>query len=224
MTDAPVPPGSSSVTGPDVRPDVVELLGALEARGWTLATAESLTGGLLSTTIVDVPGASRVLRGAVVAYATDVKESVLGVDGGLLAAHGAVHPEVARQMAERVRDVLRADVGVATTGVAGPDPQAGRAPGTVCVAASGPGGTEVRELPLAGDRAAVRIRGRDAAAGAAGERPGGPAREQHPTSRRCTARDRQQDRQPTGGTHGQRARAPSRTGHRRRERTAGGVR
>ncbi|MBE9940161.1 CinA family protein, partial [Cellulosimicrobium cellulans] len=115
MTDAPVPPGSSSITGPDVRPDVVELLGALEARGWTLATAESLTGGLLSATIVDVPGASRVLRGAVVAYATDVKESVLGVDGGLLAAHGAVHPEVARQMAERVRDVLRADVGVATT-------------------------------------------------------------------------------------------------------------
>ncbi|MGO1178740.1 CinA family protein, partial [Cellulosimicrobium funkei] len=67
-----------------MRPDVVELLGALEARGWTLATAESLTGGLLSATIVDVPGASRVLRGAVVAYATDVKESVLGVDGGLL--------------------------------------------------------------------------------------------------------------------------------------------
>ncbi|MFD6031722.1 CinA family protein [Cellulosimicrobium funkei] len=156
MTDAPVPPGSSPITGPDVRPDVVELLGALEARGWTLATAESLTGGLLSATIVDVPGASRVLRGAVVAYATDVKESVLGVDGDLLAAHGAVHPEVARQMAERVRDVLGADVGVATTGVAGPDPQDGRAPGTVFVAASGPGGTEVRELHLAGDRAAVR--------------------------------------------------------------------
>ena len=156
MTDAPVPPGSSSVTGPDVRPDVVELLGALEARGWTLATAESLTGGLLSATIVDVPGASRVLRGAVVAYATDVKESVLGVDGGLLAAHGAVHPEVARQMAERVRDVLRAAVGVAPAGVAGPGPPVGPAPGAVCVGAGGAGGTEVRELHLAGDRAAVR--------------------------------------------------------------------
>ena len=156
MTDAPVPPGSSSVTGPDVRPDVVELLGALEARGWTLATAESLTGGLLSATIVDVPGASRVLRGAVVAYATDVKEAVLGVDGGRRAAAGAGPPAVGRGRAERVRDVLRADVGVATTGVAGPDPQDGRAPGTVFVAASGPGGTEVRELHLAGDRAAVR--------------------------------------------------------------------
>ena len=138
------------------RPDVVGLLATLEARGWTLATAESLTGGLLSATIVDVPGASRVLRGAVVAYATDVKQSVLGVDGGLLAAHGAVHPEVARQMAERVREVLGADVGVATTGVAGPDPQDGQPPGTVFVAASGPRGTRVRRLHLAGERATVR--------------------------------------------------------------------
>ena len=156
MTDAPVPPGSSSVTGPDVRPDVVELLGALEARGWTLATAESLTGGLLSATIVDVPGASRVLRGAGVADATAGTESGGGVAGGLGAAPGAGRVVGARQMAERVRDVLRADVGVATTGVAGPDPQDGRAPGTVFVAASGPGGTEVRELHLAGDRAAGR--------------------------------------------------------------------
>ena len=137
-------------------PDVAGLLGALEARGWTLATAESLTGGLLSATIVDVPGASRVLRGAVVAYATDVKRSVLGVDGGLLAAHGAVHRDVARQMAERVREVLGADVGVATTGVAGPDPQDGQQPGTVFVAASGPRGTQVRRLHLAGERATVR--------------------------------------------------------------------
>ncbi|WP_264031488.1 CinA family protein [Cellulosimicrobium sp. SH8] len=141
---------------PVARPDVVGLLAALEARGWTLATAESLTGGLLSATIVDVPGASRVLRGAVVAYATDVKRSVLGVDGDLLAAHGAVHPDVARQMAERVREVLGADVGVATTGVAGPDPQDGQPPGTVFVAASGPRGTQVRRLHLGGERATVR--------------------------------------------------------------------
>ncbi|SDG08911.1 nicotinamide-nucleotide amidase [Cellulosimicrobium cellulans] len=156
MTAAAVPAGTSSATGPDVRPDVVDLLDALGARGWTLATAESLTGGLLSATIVDVPGASRVLRGAVVAYATDLKEAVLGVDGELLAAHGAVHPAVARQMAERVRGVLGADVGLATTGVAGPDPQDGRAPGTVFVAVSGPGGTDVRELHVDGDRATVR--------------------------------------------------------------------
>lgn len=134
------------------------LLDRLVAHGWTLATAESLTGGLLCATIVDVPGASRALRGSVVAYATDVKASVLGVDTALLAEHGAVHPEVARQMALGARRVLGADVGLATTGVAGPDPQDGHAPGTVFVAVSTPDATEVRASQIAGDRAAVRGR------------------------------------------------------------------
>jgi nicotinamide-nucleotide amidase len=133
-----------------------DLLAGLRERGWTVATAESLTGGLVATTLVDVPGASRSMRGAVVAYATDVKASVLGVDADLLAAHGAVHPEVARQMAERVRGVLGADVGLATTGVAGPDAQDGLSPGTVHVAVATPGGTVVRTLALSGDRAAIR--------------------------------------------------------------------
>lgn len=133
-----------------------ELLAALEDRGWTVATAESLTGGLVAATLVDVPGASRSLRGGVVAYATDVKGSVLGVDAGLLAEHGAVHPEVARQLAERVRAVMGADVGLGTTGVAGPDPQDGRPPGTVHVAVATPDGTLVRTLALTGDRAAIR--------------------------------------------------------------------
>jgi nicotinamide-nucleotide amidase len=132
------------------------LLAALRGRGWTVATAESLTGGQVAATLVDVPGASRSLRGGVVAYATDVKGSVLGVDADLLAAHGAVHPEVARQMAERVRGVLDADVGLATTGVAGPDPQDGFSPGTVHVAVATPEGTVVRTLALAGDRARIR--------------------------------------------------------------------
>jgi len=132
------------------------LLAGLRERGWTVATAESLTGGLVAATLVEVPGASRSLRGGVVAYATDVKASVLGVDAGLLAAHGAVHPEVARQMAERVRGVLGADVGLATTGVAGPDPQDGFSPGTVHVAVATPGGTVVRTLALTGDRASIR--------------------------------------------------------------------
>jgi nicotinamide-nucleotide amidase len=133
-----------------------ELLAALRDRGWTLATAESLTGGRLAATVVDVPGASRSMRGGVVAYATDVKGSVLGVDAALLAAHGAVHPEVARQMAERVRDVVGADVGLATTGVAGPDQQDGFSPGTVHVAVATPHGTVVRTLALTGDRAQIR--------------------------------------------------------------------
>lgn len=132
------------------------LLAALAERGWTVATAESLTGGQVAATLVDVPGASRSVRGGVVAYATDLKGSVLGVDAGLLAEHGAVHPEVARQMAEGVRGLLGADLGLATTGVAGPDPQDGFSPGTVHVAVAAPAGTVVRSLELTGDRPAIR--------------------------------------------------------------------
>jgi nicotinamide-nucleotide amidase len=97
----------------------------------------------------------------VVAYATDVKRSVLGVDAALLEAHGAVHPRVARQMARGVRDVLGrdgvpADVGVATTGVAGPDMQDGHVVGTVHIGVSTPLGTSVDSLVIAGDRERIR--------------------------------------------------------------------
>jgi len=139
-----------------------ELLAAVGARGWTLAVAESLTGGLVSATLVDVPGASAVLRGAVVAYSTDLKATLLGVDPVLLEQRGAVDPDVARAMAIGVRARLGADVGLATTGVAGPDPQDGHTPGTVHVAVSTPDGTHVRSLRLAGDRAAVRALSADA--------------------------------------------------------------
>ncbi|MCB7137734.1 CinA family protein [Cellulosimicrobium marinum] len=141
----------------------VDLVAALASRGWTLAVAESLTGGLLAATVVDVPGASRVLRGGVVAYATDVKASVLGVDAGLLAREGAVHPLVAQQMADGVRRALAADVGVATTGVAGPEPQDSRPPGLVHVAVRTPERSAVRDLDVAGDRGAVRRAAVDAA-------------------------------------------------------------
>jgi nicotinamide-nucleotide amidase len=138
------------------------LLAALERRGWTVAVAESLTGGQVVARLVDVPGASRTVRGGVVAYATDVKRSVLGVDAALLAAEGAVHPEVARQMARGVRAVVGADVGLATTGVAGPDPQDGREPGTVHVAVVTPAGERVISLALTGDRPQVREQAVDA--------------------------------------------------------------
>ncbi len=132
------------------------VLEALARRGWTLAVAESLTGGAVTASLVDVPGASAVLRGGVVAYATDLKASVLGVDAGLLAARGAVDPDVAVAMASGVRRRLGADVGLATTGVAGPDPQDGHTPGTVHVAVVTPVAVRVRSLDLPGDRAAVR--------------------------------------------------------------------
>lgn len=132
------------------------VLDAAGERGLTLAVAESLTGGLVVAALVDVPGASAVVRGAVVAYATDLKSRLLGVDPGLLAERGAVDPDVAMAMAQGVRDRLGADVGLATTGVAGPDPQDGKPPGTVHVAVAVGDHVEVRSLVLPGGRPEVR--------------------------------------------------------------------
>jgi PncC family amidohydrolase len=132
------------------------VLDALAARGETLATAESLTGGLLAARLTDVPGASRSFVGGVVSYATRVKVSVLGVPDELVAQHGVVSEECAVAMAHGVRDRLDATWGLATTGVAGPDPQEGRAVGTVWVAVAGPAGATEHLLDLAGDRAAIR--------------------------------------------------------------------
>ena len=141
------------MTRPAPAADIVD---ALTSRRETLAVAESLTGGALTSAVVDVPGASAVLRGGVVAYATDLKHDLLGVDQALLAREGAVHPTVATQMAEGVRSRLDATWGVATTGVAGPDVQDGQPPGTVHVALAGPAGAAARTLQLSGDRAQVR--------------------------------------------------------------------
>lgn len=116
-----------------------QLVRVLGQQGRTIAVAESLTGGLVASTIVAVPGASAVLRGGVVAYATDVKASVLGVDAGLLGRVGAVDSDVADEMAAGVARLLGADYGLATTGVAGPDPQDGQPVGTLFVAVVGPG-------------------------------------------------------------------------------------
>jgi nicotinamide-nucleotide amidase len=148
------------------------LLTALGARGLTLAVAESLTGGLLADALVRVPGASAVFRGGIVAYATDLKTTLLGVDAALLAAQGAVHPEVARQMAEGVRRVCSADVGLATTGVAGPDAQDGHAPGEVFVAVATGAGTVVVPLVLPGGRGEIRAAAVEAVLDIAGDTPG----------------------------------------------------
>jgi nicotinamide-nucleotide amidase len=131
------------------------LLAAAAARGWTLGVAESLTGGLVTAALVSVPGASRVVRGGVVAYATDLKAELLGVDPDLLAERGAVDEAVAAQMAAGVRKAMSSDVGLATTGVAGPDPQDGQEPGVVFVAVSTPVASEVHRLDLDGDRSQV---------------------------------------------------------------------
>lgn len=137
------------------------VLSALKRRGWTLGVAESLTGGALCAEIVSVSGASAVLLGGVVAYATPVKATVLGVDDVLLAAHGPVHPQVALQMADGVRravsvDGMAADVGVSTTGIAGPDSPDGQPVGTVHIGLVTPTGSRTFEFRFSGDRASIR--------------------------------------------------------------------
>ncbi|WP_203582187.1 CinA family protein [Microbacterium hibisci] len=132
------------------------LLRALDVRGWSVAAAESLTGGRVTAALVDVPGASARVRGGIVAYATELKTIALGVEADLLAARGAVDPTVAEQMAQGVRRVLRADVGLATTGVAGPDPQDGNPVGTVYIAVATPETAVVSALALSGTRDEIR--------------------------------------------------------------------
>ena len=146
-----MPPAPSSAVDVATR-----VLAALEELGFTLATAESLTGGGVGAVVTSVPGASRVYVGGVVAYASRVKVELLGVAPEVVEEHGVVSEPCALAMAEGVRLLVGADVGVATTGVAGPDPQEGKAAGTVYVAVAGPGGSRASLLQLSGDRGAVR--------------------------------------------------------------------
>jgi nicotinamide-nucleotide amidase len=132
------------------------VLATLTARGETLAVAESLTGGLLAASLVEVPGASRVFRGGLVVYATDLKARLAGVPEDLLAARGPVDGEVAAALAEGARRRCLADWGAATTGVAGPEPVGAHPVGTVWVAVVGPGAAQARRLALTGDRAEIR--------------------------------------------------------------------
>jgi len=149
------------------RPLAERIVAELARRDERVAVAESLTGGLLASALVDVPGASEVFSGGVVAYATGLKTSLLGVDAELLEARGAVDPEVARQMAVGVReraalDGRPADRALATTGVAGPDPQDGQPPGTVWLGYADARGSEARPLQAAGGREAIRAAAVDA--------------------------------------------------------------
>ncbi|CAN7292410.1 CinA family protein [Microbacterium foliorum] len=145
-----------------------EVLAALIERGWTLGIAESLSGGALAAEFVSVPGASASLRGAIVAYATPVKHTLLGVDDDLLDAYGPVHPDVALQMAAGARRALQvsgvpADVGVSTTGIAGPDSPDGQPVGTVHIAVVTPYTSVSEAFRFDGDRAQIRAQTVDAA-------------------------------------------------------------
>lgn len=122
----------------------------------TVAVAESLTGGLLCAALTEAPGASAVMLGGMVVYATEAKHTLAGVAETLLAERGPVDAEVAVQLARGARGRLGATYGLGVTGVAGPEPQDGKPVGLVFAAVSGPGGDRVRELHLAGGRSAVQ--------------------------------------------------------------------
>lgn len=128
-----------------------------------LATAESLTAGLIAATLAEVPGASAVLRGGVVSYSSDVKASVLGVDQKLLAEKGSVDPEVARQMAVGAQRACGADLAVSATGVAGPEPHDGKTVGTVYIGWASGSESGAREHHFVGDRAQIREQSTNAA-------------------------------------------------------------
>lgn len=129
---------------------------AAAARGLRLATAESLTGGLVAARICEIPGASAVFTGGVVSYTHEVKRSLLGVDAELLEQCGAVDPEVARQMAEGALRACGADLAVATTGVAGPEPHDGQPVGTAWLGLAWAEGSRAVLAQCRGDRGQIR--------------------------------------------------------------------
>jgi nicotinamide-nucleotide amidase len=135
---------------------VDRLVAELTRRGQTVASAESLTAGLLSATVAGVPGASAVLRGGLIVYATDLKSTLAGVARDVLDADGPVAATTAAALADGARQACSADWGVGLTGVAGPDSQDGHPVGTVFVGIAGPDGTDVNELRLSGDRWDIR--------------------------------------------------------------------
>lgn len=136
-------------------PDASDLVRLLSERGWSIATAESLTAGLVSARIADVPGASSVLRGGVVAYDPEVKVEVLGLDADLVAG-AVVSEQVSLGLARRARHLLHADVGIGATGVAGPQSHGGQPVGSVWIAVSTPLADHSRHLELSGTRAQIR--------------------------------------------------------------------
>jgi nicotinamide-nucleotide amidase len=153
----PEPTTADDRYGTDLPAAAATAVRALLDRRQTLAVAESLTGGLVAATLVEIAGVSAVFRGGLVVYATDLKHSLAGVPEELLAEVGPVDPDVAAALADGARQRCGADWGLATTGVAGPEPQDGKPVGLVYVAAAGQEHSTVRRLDLTGTRAEIRV-------------------------------------------------------------------
>ncbi|WP_312181716.1 nicotinamide-nucleotide amidohydrolase family protein [Arthrobacter sp.] len=132
------------------------VIAAAAGRGLRVAAAESLTAGMVSAELATVPGASAVLQGSIVAYQNEIKTQVLGVGEELLREAGSVDPVVAEQMASGVRRLLNADIGVSTTGVAGPESHDGKPVGTVFIGIATASGARAEGFRFDGDRASIR--------------------------------------------------------------------
>lgn len=157
----PERPPVSTYDNHDAGAMAADVLHLLNRRGETLATAESLTGGLVAAALTGIAGSSAVVRGGLVAYATDVKRGVLGVDAALIAAHSVVSAEVAGAMAAGARTLFASTWAVSTTGVAGPERQDDRPVGTVHIGVAGPAGRTLppvtaADFALTGSREEIR--------------------------------------------------------------------
>ena len=134
----------------------------LTSKNFTIATAESCTGGLLASTLTDVDGASTYVAGGVVAYSNAIKNSVLHVDAKTLQTFGAVSSQTAREMASNVREIFSSTIGISTTGVAGSSVEE-KPVGTVFVAVDAENFSDVREFHFTGSRVEIKAQAVDAA-------------------------------------------------------------
>ena len=137
----------------DLAYEIIQILGQ---RHLTISVAESLTGGLVAASLTQIPGASAVFKGGIIAYRDETKEQVLKVDPALITKFTSISEPVAQSMATNIREIMNTDIGIATTGVAGPDKSEGFAPGIVFVAISIGDHNICQKLELVGDRTQIR--------------------------------------------------------------------
>jgi len=132
------------------------LIKKLEEKNLTIAVAESLTGGLVAASLTEIPGASKVFKGSITAYADEIKQNILNVKDETITNFTSISEQVALEMAINVRTIMKSDIGISTTGVAGPEKSAGFAPGLVFVAISIGDHNMCQKLEITGDRSKIR--------------------------------------------------------------------
>ena len=132
------------------------LIKKLQEKNLTLAVAESLTGGLVAASLTEIPGASKVFKGSITAYSDEIKQNVLNVNKETITNFTSISEQVALEMAINVRTIMKSDIGISTTGVAGPEKSAGFAPGLVFVAISIGDHNMCQKLEITGDRSKIR--------------------------------------------------------------------